>query len=138
MLSRRYLVLIRVKNILTYLIPFIILLVAAISNLTTSEHNHFEEHANIQQNDVAYYSIDVPDASSTLYIPPSTSGACATHLFSNTKNRNYSPNFLSDFIKNGKLIRTTNFFFTQHNALTSLHSFTKPTFRLVSYGKLVI
>ena len=138
MLSKRYLVLIRVKNILTYLIPFIVILVAAISDLTPSEHNHFEEHANIQQNDVAYYSIDVPDAGSTLYIPPSTSGTCATHLFSNTKNRNYSPNFLSDFIKNGKLIRTTNFFFTQHNALISLHSFTKPTFRLVSYGKLVI
>lgn len=138
MFSKRYLVSIRVKNILTYLLPFIILLVTAISDLTPSEHNHFEEHANIQQNDVAYYSIDVPDASSILYIPPSTSGACATHLFSNIKNRNYSPNFLSDFIKNCKLIHTTNFFFTQHNALTSLHSFTKPTFRLVSYGKLVI
>ena len=129
---------IRVKNILTYLVPFIILLVAAISNLTPSEHNHFEEHANIQQNDVAYYSIDDPDAGSTLYIPPSTSGACATHLFSNTKNRNYNPNFLSDFIKNGKLIRTTNFFFAQYNTSSYLYLFTKPTHRLVSYGKLVI
>ena len=138
MLSKRYLVSIRVKNILTYLLPFIILLVAALSDHTLSEHNQFEQQTKVQQDDLAYYSVDIPDASSTLYIPPSTSGACATHLFSNTKNRNYSPNFLSDFIKNGKLIRTTNFFFTQHNALTSLHSFTKPTFRLVSYGKLVI
>ena len=126
------------KNILTYLLPFIILLVAALSNHTLSEHNQFEEHANIQQNDVAYYSIDVPDTGSTLYIPPSTSGACATHLFSNTKNRNHIPDNLSNFIKNGKIIHTTNLFFTQHNSLTILHSFTKPTFRLVSYGKLII
>lgn len=126
------------KNILTYLIPLLLLWVAAISNHTLAKPNQLAEQNNIQQRNIAYYSIDLPDADATMYIPTSASGACATHLFTNNKNRNYTPYPLSDFIKNGKLVRTTCLFYTQHNALAVLHSFTRPTHRLVSYGKLII
>ena len=120
------------------MIAFIIILVAAISNYTCSEHDPIRDNNEIHQDAIAYYLIDIPDSPSTLYIPPSTAGACATHLFSNNRNRNNIPYNLSDFLKNGKLIYTTNLFFTRHNTLTLLHLFTKPTHRLVSYGKLLI